>query len=77
MQFLYTHHCPCGGVVEPIGAAFGAHDLDTREPQVAIDVPQFATPSGPSVPKARRVRLSAQEGWEMGRALEARPKKGD
>ena len=27
------------GVVEPIGAAFDAHDLDTSEAQIAADLP--------------------------------------
>ena len=54
------------GAVTPIGAAFDAQDLDTREAQAAIDLLQAAGPAVPHVPRPRRPSLSAQERWEMG-----------
>ena len=58
---------PSGGV-ESIGTTLDTEDVDTSEPQVAMEdlVPVAA---GAGVPEARRPWLSAQTLWEMGRAL--------
>ena len=54
------------GGVETIGTALDAEDVDTGEPQVAIEDSAPAAASA-GVPKARRPWLSAQTRWEMGR----------
>ena len=54
------------GGVGPTGMALDTEEVDTSEPQTAMEALEPAA-HGAGIPKARRPWLSAQTRWEMGR----------